>query len=53
VLSGLPAGRTVKLRIDLPGYLPASRETTLGAGQPQTLSFALERASEAPDRSAP
>ncbi|HTB56584.1 MAG TPA: serine/threonine-protein kinase [Polyangia bacterium] len=44
VLDGLPVGRTVKLRLDLGGYAPASKETTLGAGQSQTLSFTLESA---------
>ncbi len=44
LLDGLPVGRTVKLRLDLEGYAAASRETTLAAGQPQTLSFALESA---------
>jgi eukaryotic-like serine/threonine-protein kinase len=44
VLDGLPVGRTVNLRLDLAGYRPASRETTLAAGQPQTLSFTLESA---------
>jgi serine/threonine-protein kinase len=44
VLGGLPVGRTVKLRLDLGGYTAASRETTLTAGQPQMLSFALESA---------
>jgi serine/threonine-protein kinase len=44
VLGGLPVGRTVTLRLDLGGYTAASRETTLTAGQPQTLSFALESA---------
>jgi len=34
----------VKLRLDLGGYAAASRETTLAAGQPQTLSFTLESA---------
>lgn len=42
VLDGLPVGRTVKLRVDLAGYAAASKETTLTAGQPQTLSFPLE-----------
>lgn len=44
VLDGLPVGQTVKLRLDLAGYTVASKETTLAAGQPQTLSFALESA---------
>jgi len=44
VLDGLPVGRTVKLRLDLGGYAAASKETTLTAGQPQTLSFTLESA---------
>jgi serine/threonine protein kinase len=44
VLAGLPVGRTVKLRLDLGGYAVASKETTLTAGQPQTLSFTLESA---------
>ena len=44
VLDGLPVGRAVKLRLDLGGYAAASRETTLAAGQPQTLSFTLESA---------
>ncbi len=44
VLGGLPVGRAVKLRLDLAGYAAASKETTLAAGQPQTLSFALESA---------
>jgi serine/threonine protein kinase len=41
VLSGLPVGRAVKLRLDLEGHAAASRETTLAAGQSQTLSFTL------------
>lgn len=41
-LTGLPVGATVKLRIDLEGYRPVSRETALSSGQPQTLSFPLE-----------
>ena len=44
VLDGLPVGHSVKLRLDLSGYAAASRETTLTAGQPQTLSFTLESA---------
>jgi hypothetical protein len=44
VLGGLPAGRTVKLRLDLAGYAAASREATLAAGGPQTISFTLESA---------
>ena len=44
VLDGLPVGRAVKLRLDLGGYATASRETTLAAGQPQTLAFTLESA---------
>jgi serine/threonine-protein kinase len=44
VMEGLPVGQTVKLRLDLGGYAVASKETTLAAGQPQTLSFALESA---------
>jgi hypothetical protein len=44
VLDGLPVARTVKLRLDLPGYAAASREMTLTAGQPQTLSFTLASA---------
>jgi serine/threonine protein kinase len=44
VLDGLPVGRTVRLGLDLGGYAAASRETTLAAGQPQTLSFTLESA---------
>jgi eukaryotic-like serine/threonine-protein kinase len=44
VLEGLPVGHAVKLRLDLAGYAAASKETTLAAGQPQTLSFTLESA---------
>ena len=44
VLDGLPVGHAVKLRLDLGGYAAASKETTLVAGQPQTLSFTLESA---------
>jgi len=44
VLGGLPAGRTVKVRLDLAGFAPASREATLAAGGPQTVSFTLESA---------
>ena len=48
VLDGLPVGRAVRLRLDLDGYAPVSKETTLAAGQPQTLSFTLtaERSAE-------
>ncbi len=41
-ISGLPVGRTLKLRIDGEGYRPVSREATPTAGPPQTLSFTLE-----------
>jgi hypothetical protein len=41
VLGGLPVGRAVKLRLDLEGHAAVSRETTLAAGQSQTLSFTL------------
>lgn len=44
VLSGLPIGRTITLRLDLEGYTGVSRQTTLAAGQPQPLSFTLESA---------
>lgn len=44
VLSGLPVGRTITLRLDLAGYAGASKQTTLEAGQPQRLSFTLEPA---------
>jgi len=44
ILDGLPVGRAVKLRLDLGGYAPVSKETTIAAGQPQTLSFTLESA---------
>ncbi|MES1208261.1 MAG: PEGA domain-containing protein, partial [Pseudomonadota bacterium] len=43
-LSGLPVGRTLKLRIDHEGYRPVSRETTPTVGAPQPLSFTLEPA---------
>ena len=41
-ISGLPVGRTLKLRIDAEGYLPVSRETTPTSGPAETLSFTLE-----------
>jgi eukaryotic-like serine/threonine-protein kinase len=44
VLEGLPVGHAVKLRVDLAGYAAAYKETTIVAGQPQTLSFTLESA---------
>ena len=44
VLSGLPVGRTVTLRLDLAGYSGASRQTRLAAGPAETLSFVLESA---------
>ena len=50
VLDGLPVGRTVKLRVDLGGYAPGSKETTLTAGQPQTVSFTLESVEVTKDR---
>jgi hypothetical protein len=43
-ISGLPVGRTLKLRIDADGYLPVSRETTPTSGPSETLSFTLEPA---------
>ena len=43
-ISGLPVGRTLKLRIDAEGYLPVSRETTPTSGPTETLSFTLEPA---------
>jgi hypothetical protein len=43
VLSGLPTGRTVTLRLDLAGYVGASKQTTLTA-EPQRLSFTLDPA---------
>jgi serine/threonine protein kinase len=41
-LTGLPIGASVKVRVDLEGYRPVSRETALASGQPQTISFPLE-----------
>ena len=44
VLSGLPVGRTITLRLDLAGYTGVSKQTTLTEGQPQRLSFTLASA---------
>jgi hypothetical protein len=43
-LNGLPAGRTVTLRLDLAGHGGISKQATLTADQPQRLSFKLEPA---------
>ena len=41
VLTGLPVGQTVMVRLDLAGYVAASKEVPLTSDQPQTVSFAL------------
>jgi serine/threonine protein kinase len=41
-LTGLPVGRTLRLRIDRSGYQAVSRETTPVSSEPQTISFTLE-----------
>ncbi|HLK89162.1 MAG TPA: serine/threonine-protein kinase [Polyangia bacterium] len=44
VLSGLPVGRMITLRLDLAGYAGLSKQTTVSAGEPQRLSFTLAAA---------
>ncbi len=49
-ISGLPVGRTLKLRIAGEGYRPVSRDATPTAGPPQTVSFTLEPAPARSDK---
>jgi serine/threonine-protein kinase len=44
VLSGLPVGRVVSIRLDFPGYQPATEQARLESGQTGRLTIALRQA---------
>jgi serine/threonine-protein kinase len=50
VLTGLTAGRSVKLRLDKPGYEAATAEVTLVDGQSRTVSLTLRASPEVPEK---
>ena len=44
VLTGLPAGRRVQVRLDKPGYEPVTEQVTLTDGQSRAISLTLRPA---------